>query len=73
MPSSDDHTASETVTAETFVVQALEELPDAVQRYASGDKSAFSSLKEKAIQLAAGQVGEEEINTALASKFGDGL
>ena len=68
-----DLTNTETLTADTFTLQAMQELPDTVKRYAQGDKAAFGALKERAQQLAAGQASEAQVSDSLARKLGDGL
>lgn len=73
MASDSDPTNAETITADKFTLQAMQELPDAVKRYAQGDKAAFGALKERAQQLAAGQASEAQVSDSLARKLGDGL
>ena len=70
---SSDPTENKTVSAESVVVQAMQEVPDAVQRYAQGDNSAFAQVQTRAEEIAQGQVSEAELRNALSSKFGDGL
>ena len=70
---SPDPTENRTVSAEALVVQAMQEVPDAVQRYAQGDASAFAQVQTRAEELAGGQVSAADLRNALASKFGDGL
>ena len=70
---SPDPTENKTVSAEAIVVQAMQEVPDAVQRYAQGDAAAFSQVQTRAEELARGEVSEADLKNALASKFGDGI
>ncbi len=69
---SPDPTENQTVSAESLVVQAMQEVPDAVERHVRGDTSAFAQVQERAVALAKGQLNEAELRNALASKFGDG-
>lgn len=69
---SPDPTENKTVSAESVVVQAMQEVPDAVERHVRGDASAFAQVQERAEEIARGEVSEADLRNALASKFGDG-
>lgn len=70
---SPDPTENKTVSAEAIVVQAMQEVPDAVERHVRGDVSAFAQVQERAEAISKGQISEADLRNALASKFGDGI
>ena len=69
---SSDPTENKTVSAESVVGQAMQEVSDAVERHVRGDASAFAQVQERAEEIAKGEVSEADLRNALASKFGDG-
>ena len=61
---------NETVTAEAVAMQVINENPETVRRYSTGDLSVLSVLQEKALQAAKGRLGEQELRDTLMRKLG---
>ncbi len=64
---------NETVTADAFAVQAIEENEATAKQYASGDLAALEILRQKARALAGGRVPDDRLSEALMRKLGPGI
>ena len=61
------------LTAESAVLQAMQQQSDAVGAFACGDRGAFDTLKEAALRAASGEFDEAEIVEALTRKLREGV
>ncbi len=61
---------SETLTPESIAVQVMEEHPNLVKRYSSGDLEALTLLQQEASKLAAGRVDDKTLADTIMRKLG---